>query len=43
MSDFVYKFQQVYLYLIIFNTVAVKIPFNGSSMTPLALLQAKLW
>ena len=37
MSDFVHKFQYVYLYLITFNIVAVKILFNGStSMTPMS-------
>ena len=37
MSDFVHKLQYVYLYLITFNAVAVKIPFNGStSMTPIS-------
>ena len=37
MSDFVHKLQYVYLYLITFNAVAVKITFNGSiSMTPIS-------
>ena len=36
MSDFVCKLQYVYLYLITFIAVAVKIPFNGSTcMTPI--------
>ena len=38
MSDVVHKFPYAYLYLITFNAVAVKIPFNGStSMAPISL------
>ena len=37
MSDFVHKLQYVYLYLITFNEVAFKVPFNGStSMNPIS-------
>ena len=37
MSEFVHKLQHVYLYLINFNAVAVKIPLTGStSMTPIS-------
>ena len=37
MSDFVRKLQYVYLYLITFNVVAVKIPFNESTcMAPIS-------
>ena len=37
MPDFVHKLQYVYLYLITFNAIAVKIPFNGSIyMTPIS-------
>ena len=39
MSDFVHKLQYVYLYLITFIAVAVKIPFIGStSTTPISFL-----
>ena len=43
MSDFIHNFQYVCLYLITFDTVAVKIRFNGStSMAPISSILNKI-